>query len=289
MPGEHDTRQQYGTLFVVATPIGNLGDLTRRAAEILSRVSHIACEDTRRTGRLLKSLGVKKPLISYYQPREEERIPEVIGLLKSGEDVALVTDAGTPAISDPGYRLVRKAIRESIRVSPAPGPSALTAALSAAGLPTDRVTFTGFLPRKKGPRKRLLAELARRSDTLVFFESAGRLSRLLAECLELMGDREAMVAREMTKLFEESLSGTLSELLEEIEDMQIKGEVTVIIHGARGSGGAGEDELLAMLEEAIIKQRKSVSLAASQVAQETGLPRNMVYKKALEIARKDKD
>jgi 16S rRNA (cytidine1402-2'-O)-methyltransferase len=221
-----------GTLYIVATPIGNLEDVTLRALRILKEVEAVACEDTRQTIKLLNANGIRKRLLSYFHPRENRRVPEIVGLLKSGKDVALVSDAGTPGISDPGFPLIREALKEGLRVVPVPGPSALTAALSAAGLPTHRVLFAGFPPPKKEATRKLLASLAEEEATLVFYLPVRRIPEFLAAVLETLGDRAMVVARELTKIHEEFLRGTARELREIAEKRKLKGEATVLIHGA---------------------------------------------------------
>jgi 16S rRNA (cytidine1402-2'-O)-methyltransferase len=222
-----------GRLFVVGTPIGNLEDITFRAVRVLGEVTAIACEDTRQTVKILNRFGLKKPLLSYFHPREGQRIPEIIGLLKEGRDVALVSDAGTPGISDPGFPLIREALREGIVVVPVPGPAAVTAALSAAGLPTHRFLFLGFPPPKRTGLRKLLASVANVEATLVFYLPTRRLPDFLDAVLEALGDRGVVVARELTKLHEEFIRGTASEISAELGGRPPKGEATVLIEGAR--------------------------------------------------------
>jgi 16S rRNA (cytidine1402-2'-O)-methyltransferase len=222
-----------GRLFVVGTPIGNLEDITFRAVRILGEVAAIACEDTRQTVKILNRFGLKKPLLSYFHPREGRRIPEIIGLLKDGRDVALVSDAGTPGISDPGFPLIREALKEGIVVVPVPGPSAVTAALSASGLPTHRFLFLGFPPPKKAGLRRLLASVAGEEATLVFYLPTRRLPEFLEAVLEALGSRRVVVARELTKLHEEFIRGTASDLAAALRDRALKGEATVLVEGQR--------------------------------------------------------
>jgi len=220
-----------GTLYIVATPIGNLEDLSFRALRMLKEVAAIACEDTRQTLKLLTKYGIRKRLISYYQPREGQRIPQILGLLEAGEDIALVSDAGTPGISDPGFRLIREALKFGFRVVPVPGPSALVAALSASGLPTHRFLFLGFPPPKRERAKKLLQSLAGEEATLIFYLPLRKLDEFLELVLEALGDRETVVAREMTKIYEEFLRGKISKLREDIKAIPRKGEATVLIGG----------------------------------------------------------
>jgi 16S rRNA (cytidine1402-2'-O)-methyltransferase len=224
-------RIKQGTLFVVATPIGNLEDLTLRALRILKEVAAIACEDTRQTVKLLNKYDIHKPLISYYQPREGQRIPRILALLENGEDVALVSDAGTPGISDPGFRLIREALKRRFKIVPVPGPSALTAALCAGGLPTHRFLFLGFPPQKKAQTQKLLQSLSREEATLVFYLPMRRLDEFLELAEEALGDREAVVAREITKIYEEFLHGRISKIRKDSQTTPRKGEATLLIGG----------------------------------------------------------
>jgi len=221
-----------GRLFVVATPIGNLEDITLRALRVLGEVAAIACEDTRQTLKLLNRYNIRKPLISYYHPREGRRVPEIIRMLKDGRDVALVSDAGTPGISDPGFPLIRAALKEGIPVIPIPGPAAVTAALSAAGLPTHRFLFAGFPPPKTTGLKKSLAALSREEATLVFYLPTRRIAEFLTAVIEIMGDRRVVVARELTKVHEEFLRGQASELAAGLSGRALKGEAAVLVEGA---------------------------------------------------------
>jgi 16S rRNA (cytidine1402-2'-O)-methyltransferase len=220
-----------GTLYVVATPLGNLEDVTLRALRVLREVEAVACEDTRQTIKLLNKYEIRKRLISYYQFREKRRVPEIIGILEAGKDVALVSDAGTPGISDPGFPLIREALLRKIRVVPVPGPSALTAALSAAGLPTHRVLFLGFPPPKREATKKWLASLAGEEGTLVLYLPLRRTAEFLGLVLETLGDRPIVIAREMTKIHEEFIRGKTSEIAASAGTRVLKGEATILIHG----------------------------------------------------------
>lgn len=220
-----------GRLYVVGTPIGNLEDITLRAVRVLGEVAAIACEDTRQTVKLMNRYGLRKPLISYFQPQEGRRIPEILRLLEEGRDVALVSDAGTPGISDPGFPLIREALKKGVQVVPVPGPAAVTAALSAAGLPTHRFLFAGFPPPKSHGVRKLLESLASTEATLVFYLPTRRLAEFLAAVLEVLGDRRVVVARELTKVHEEFLRGTASELVASLGSRTLKGEATVLVAG----------------------------------------------------------
>lgn len=226
-----------GTLSIVSTPIGNLEDLSRRAEQTLAEADVVACEDTRRTGRLLAHLGLKCRLVSLHEHNERRRLPALLASLERGERVALVSDAGTPLLSDPGYLLVREAIGRGIRVEPVPGPSAALAALVASGLPPYPCTFAGFPPPKRGGRRRFYRALAALPHTLIVFESPHRFLASLEDALAELGDRDAAVARELTKLHEEILRGSLSELAARIsERTKLRGELVLVVAGApRGS------------------------------------------------------
>jgi 16S rRNA (cytidine1402-2'-O)-methyltransferase len=219
-----------GTLYIVSTPIGNLNDITFRAVEVLKQVDLIACEDTRRTKILLEKFGLAKNLISYYNYNERQRAEEIIRELKSGKNVALVSDSGTPGISDPGFVLIKRAIEENITVIPIPGPTAFICALVGSGLPMDEFVFVGFLPHKKG-RKTKLKKLSDEERTIILYESPHRLIKTLNEILEIFGDREIAVAKELTKIHEEFFRGKISEVLKKLTPDKIKGEFVIVISG----------------------------------------------------------
>lgn len=221
-----------GTLYLVATPIGNREDITLRALRVLRECDVVAAEDTRHTGGLLKHFGIAKPLLSYFQFNEARRSEEIIERLRRGEKVALVTDAGSPGISDPGERVVRAALAAGLRVEAVPGPCALVAALTASGLPTDEFHFIGFLPHKSGQRRRQLEALKAFAGTLVLYESPYRIEKLLGELLEVLPERRVVLARELTKKFEEFLRGTPAELLEVLQKRALKGEFVVLVEPA---------------------------------------------------------
>lgn len=220
---------QPGTLYLVATPLGNLEDITLRALRVLRECDVLAAEDTRRSGQLLAHFGIRKPLVSYFRFNEARRSEEILERLRRGQTVALVTDAGSPGISDPGERVVRAALAAGFRVEPVPGPCALIAALTASGLPTEEFHFVGFLPHKSGQRRKALERLATLPGTLVLYESPHRLERLLAELAELMPERAVVLARELTKKFEEFLRGRPAELLARVRQRAVRGELVVLI------------------------------------------------------------
>jgi 16S rRNA (cytidine1402-2'-O)-methyltransferase len=221
-----------GQLYIVSTPIGNLGDFTFRAVETLKAVALIAAEDTRVSGKLLKHYEIETPMISYHDHNKEQATPGLLKKMAAGDDLALITDAGTPLVSDPGFFLVRAAVAEGIDIVPIPGASALLAGLVAAGLPSDRFAFEGFLPRKKGRQTRFKA-LAEDSRTLILYESPHRVAKTLKDIQEYMGDRQIVVAREITKKFEEFIRGSVSEIREQLSDRSIKGEVIIMIGGKK--------------------------------------------------------
>jgi 16S rRNA (cytidine1402-2'-O)-methyltransferase len=272
-----------GTLYVVATPIGNLDDLTPRARQTLADVDLIAAEDTRHTGRLLLHIGVKTPLLALHDYNESRAATKVIGELAAGRSVALVSDAGTPLVSDPGYRLVQAAHAEGITVSPIPGASAVTAALSAAGLPTDRFCFEGFLPAKQKARCDTLRSLLREPRTMVFYESVHRIRDGLRDMSAILGDgRAAFLGRELTKLHEQCLQGTLSELCEAASagDIPDKGEFVLVVAGATDSDASGIDADTLLTELAAVLPPKKAAAIAARV---TGGKRNDYYQRLLDL------
>jgi 16S rRNA (cytidine1402-2'-O)-methyltransferase len=263
-----------GYLYVVGTPIGNLGDLSDRARETLATVDLVAAEDTRRTGRLLEHIGVKVRMLSLFEGNERQRIDELLDRLRDGERVALVSDAGMPAVSDPGFRLLRAAADAGIQIRVVPGPSAVTAALVVSGLPTDRWVFEGFLPRRPSERRERLRALAHDPRTVVLFESPLRVITLLQVLVEL-GDRRAVVARELTKLHEEVVRGRISEVIASLLEAEPRGELVVVIEGAEARA-AGLDE---MVEEArrLVADGMRKREAAVAVARRGGGSANEIY------------
>jgi 16S rRNA (cytidine1402-2'-O)-methyltransferase len=267
-----------GVLHLVGTPIGNLGDLPPRAIEVLGTVALVACEDTRHTGRLLAHAGVATPTVSFFEGNERERGREVLDRLRAGDDVALVSDAGMPGISDPGFRLVRACAEEGIEVRVVPGPSAALAALVVSGLPTDRFAFEGFLPRKAGERRARMAVLAGEERTLVFYESPRRLVTTLSELAEAMGEeRPAAVARELTKLHEEVVRGSLGEVRAELAGRdQIRGEVVLVVGGAESAPPPPLPDLAAEAL-ALVSRGMRKREAAAEVARRHGASANAIY------------
>ena len=273
-----------GRLYVVGTPIGNLGDMTSRARETLASVDVIAAEDTRRTGRLLAHLNIDGKLVSFFEGNERKRTEQLLERLRDGEDVAVVTDGGMPGISDPGFRLVRACVGEGLEVRVVPGPSAAIAALVISGLPGDRFTFEGFLPRRQGERRRRLEALAGDPRTIVLFESPVRVQILLRDVLVVLGDRRVAVARELTKLHEDVLRGWASEVLGSMADLELKGEVVVVIEGApRRSSKDVEafvDEVRGLVAGGMRKKE-----AARAVAERYGMSANALYRTLLAADR----
>jgi len=271
-----------GALYIVSTPIGNREDVTLRALKILQVVDLIAAEDTRKSGKFLSHHGIKNRLVSYHEHNEKKRAPELLGKLLGGTSIALVSNAGTPCVSDPGYRLVAAAIAHKISVIPVPGPSAAMAAMSASGLPTDSFVFIGFPPKKKGKRMQLLAELALESRALIFYESPRRILAFLEEIVSHVGDRPAVLAREMTKLHEEFIRGSVSEILETIKiRTEIKGECTLLVAGCQKEAAVDLGLVGAEIRAALGNQKNSVSQIARTIAKKYGLPKNEVYEMAL--------
>jgi 16S rRNA (cytidine1402-2'-O)-methyltransferase len=271
-------------LYVVSTPIGNARDITLRALDALKAANLIACEDTRVTRRLLSMYDIDTPTIAYHEHNAEKVRPGLIRRLQDGEMVALVSDAGTPTISDPGYRLVREAREAGCRVEALPGASAVLTALAAAGLPTDRFLFVGFLPPKEAGRRRALEEVADIRATLVFYEATSRLPRMLADLAEVLGPREAAVGRELTKLHEEMRLGTLSELAAHYAAAgPPKGEAVVLVRAAEAPAMAGDEDLDVMLRSAL--RGASLKDAVAEVTRQSGRPRREVYARALALER----
>ncbi|HTI05365.1 MAG TPA: 16S rRNA (cytidine(1402)-2'-O)-methyltransferase [Gemmatimonadales bacterium] len=275
-----------GTLYVVATPLGNLGDLSPRAAETLKRVSAVAAEDTRHSKPLLNHAGSRAELVSFHAHSSERALERILRILVEGRDVALITDAGTPAISDPGVALVAAARERAIPIVTIPGPTAVAAALSISGIGGDRYVFLGFLPRKGSDRRRLLLTVASSEWTVVLFEAPNRVTQLLADLIDTCGpDRQASVSRELTKVFEETRAGTLQELSDHYADAPVRGEVTVVV---AGTGRQKVEELPpppdpAERARALLEEGLSRKDAANRLAEETGISRNTAYRLVNEL------
>jgi 16S rRNA (cytidine1402-2'-O)-methyltransferase len=270
-----------GILYLVGTPIGNLGDMTDRARETLGTVAVVAAEDTRRTGRLLAHFGIEARMVSLFQGNEDRRTQELLKELRADHDVAVVSDAGMPGLSDPGYRLVRASVDEGIEVRVVPGPSAVLSALVVSGLPTDRFVFEGFLPRRAGERRMRLRGLANDRRTVVLFESPHRVGTLLREILVELGNRQVAIARELTKLHEEVIRGRTSEVLARLTDLELKGELVVVLEGSHRPEVLDREELV---EEAraLVQAGMRKRDAASKVARQRGASANAIYESLLE-------
>ena len=276
-----------GALFLVATPIGNLGDISARALETLQSVDLIAAEDTRHSRRLMQHFSINTRLQAYHEHNEEQQAPALLERLLSGQSVALISDAGTPLVSDPGYRLVNAALENRIPVTPIPGPCAAIAALSASGLPTDRFVFEGFPPAKQGARRNYLQALKSEQRTLVFYVSCHRITDTLADMMEVFGgDRQAVLARELTKTFETIRRASLNDLVEWVEndENQRKGEIAVLVEGAAPNTDDRQQQLSELLQ--VLVEELPVKQAAAIAARLTGLHRNEIYRQALSLKEK---
>lgn len=277
-------------LYLVATPIGNLEDITMRALRVLKEADLIACEDTRHTGRLLQHFGISKPTISYHEHNERTRAPELVERLIKGERIALVTDAGTPGISDPAYRIVTAALERGIEIVPIPGATALIAALIASGLPTDSFLFAGFLAPKQQARRARLEELQTQRATLVLYEAPHRIRETLADAWEILGDRPAVLARELTKLHEEFLRGSLRELNERLAVQEPRGELVLVIAGWRADNAAQvvQGSITEQIEQLMRELELSRNEALKQAARLRGISKNEAYQLLLEEKRDEK-
>lgn len=266
-----------GKLLLIATPIGNLGDITTRAAEALGRADLVVAEDTRHTGRLLQHLGLHKPLLSYFEGNRDSRLPQILVRLREGQIVALVTDAGSPLVSDPGYELVYACLEAEVPVEALPGPCAAILALQLSGLPPDRVIFDGYLPRKGAGRRERLEAYRRASGTLLLYEAPGRVGETLRDLLDALGDVDAALLREMTKLHEEAIRGPLSHLLERIGDTEIKGEVTLAVRLPKPPP-PDLSEAIAAAQRLRREMGMKTKEAATAVALVTGADKKAIYK-----------
>jgi 16S rRNA (cytidine1402-2'-O)-methyltransferase len=276
-----------GILYVVATPIGNPDDISRRAIRTLAEVNLIACEDTRRTGQMLARHQIGTPTVSHFEHNEDRRVPELVDRLKAGEKIALVTDAGTPAISDPGFRLVRAALEANVRVVAVPGASAVIAALSIAGIPTDRFTFEGFIPPRDAARGKALEDLRREPRTMIFYEAGRRVADTLAAMATAFGEsRDAAVVCEITKTYERTIRGNLSELEQRFRATPALGEIVIVVAGApdESSRNADAGSVTINLREALEVLREAglgLKQASAVIAKLTGIARREVYQDAL--------
>ena len=278
---EQQSHSHQACLYLVATPIGNLEDITLRALRILKEVDQIACEDTRHTQKLLSHYNIQKPLVSYHEHNELTRAPELVLAMEQGAQIALVSDAGVPLVSDPGYRLVTLCLRHHLPVIPIPGPSALLAALSASGLPNEEFLFAGFLPARSGERRRALERLRIEDRTIIFYEAPHRIEETLIEAREILGDRPACIAREVTKIHEEFRRGSLSELAASLADKPARGEITLLIgpvpaeerSSLRDSSQSLADRVEELIRQAKMDRKEALKLAAK----ERGISKRAAY------------
>lgn len=276
----------HGTLYLVSTPIGNLKDITLRAIEVLKSVNIIAVEDTRHTRKLLNHYGIKKRLITYHDHNKTKSAPGIVKKMLEGENVALVSDAGTPGISDPGYYLVNLAYKNGIKVTACPGPCAAIMALSISGLPTDKFSFYGFLPAKPGKKKNFLKTLANENKSMVLYESSVRIENLLKDIYDILGDRYVVVARELTKIFEETIKGKLSEILTNPLISECKGELVVIISGKEVKREENVSQSLDDIKEEVLKILKSgapVKEVSKRISEKYGVSKKEAYKFCLKL------
>ncbi|MCX5881442.1 MAG: 16S rRNA (cytidine(1402)-2'-O)-methyltransferase [Deltaproteobacteria bacterium] len=271
-----------GALYVVATPIGNIEDITLRALRVLSGVDMVAAEDTRHTGRMLSQYQISSPLISYHDHNEAERAPQFIQKLLDGISIALVSDAGTPSVSDPGYRLICAAIQAGVKVIPVPGVSAAIAALSVSGLPTDAFVFLGFPPKKQARRIAMLKDIENEARTLIFYESPKRVLSFLNDALAVLGDRSCVVCREMTKRYEEFIRGPISEMLADLSGRrEIKGECTLVLSGKNKDKPLSAESLESSVSEFLMCPAKSPGELARKIALKFGISRKTAYQMIL--------
>ncbi|HEY7404653.1 MAG TPA: 16S rRNA (cytidine(1402)-2'-O)-methyltransferase [Candidatus Angelobacter sp.] len=276
-----------GLLYVVATPIGNLEDITYRAVRVLKEADLIACEDTRHTAKLLQHYGIDKPTVSYHAHNEAARAEELVAKLQQGLNVAQVSDAGMPGISDPGYRVIKLAIEREVQVVPVPGASALIAALAASGLPTDRFEFHGFLPAKSGQRRSLLESLREAQNTIIVYEAPHRIVETVQDIVELLGaERPIVLARELTKVHEEFVRGSATEILGRVQAQEPKGEITLLIGKAEPGSVTSRRDIATRLEEIVREQKLDENGALKVLARELGLSKSEAYRELQRVRRK---
>jgi len=278
-----------GILYICGTPIGNLEDITLRSLKILKEVNLIAAEDTRHSLKLLNHYQINTKVTSYYEYNKFKKAPYLVEILKNGQDIALVSDAGMPGISDPGYVLIDLALKNNIKIIPVPGVSAMITALVVSGLPTDKFVFEGFLPRKIKDRKRYFKSIENEERTIIFYETPHRLKKALKDMLEILGDRKVVIARELTKLYEEIIRGKLSQVLTEISTKEVKGEITLIVQGGiKKKENSSTDFLIkeCIIEE-YLKKLKNQGYSNKEIIKITqeklNIPKNLIYKKLLEM------
>lgn len=283
------TVNSFGTLYIVATPLGNLEDITFRAVETLRKADLVAAEDTRHSMKLLTHYGIETKLISCHDHNERKRAPQLIDHLKSGQTIALISDAGTPTISDPGYNFVSMAAKEGITIIPIPGCSAAIAGLSVSGLPTDSFYFKGFLPKKQGQLVQALNELKSLPATLIFYESPRRIKKLIEQAIETLGDREACLAREISKIYEEYLRGSLSDILKQLEQKDsIKGEIALFIQGCTEEKSISSEQLKALVVDKLTNCDLGTSALAKEISAEYKISKKTVYDLILSVKNSPK-
>jgi 16S rRNA (cytidine1402-2'-O)-methyltransferase len=276
-----------GTLYVVATPIGNLEDITHRAVRVLKEAGLIACEDTRHTAKLLAHYGIDRPTVSYHEHNEAARAEELVAKLEQGVNVAQVSDAGMPGISDPGYRVIKLAIERGIQVVPIPGASAAVAALAASGLPTDSFQFLGFLPARSGERRTMLESLREAQRTTVVYEAPHRIAETMNDIVELLGaGRPVVLARELTKVHEEFIRGTAAEVLQRVQEHELKGEITLVIGKSEGPAVATKKDIASRIEEIMREGSVDENTALKVVAKELGVSKSEAYRELQRVRRK---
>ncbi len=279
-------RTKSGTLYVVATPIGNLEDITYRAVRVLKEAELIACEDTRHTAKLLQHYSIDKPTVSYHEHNEAARAEELVAKLAAGLNVAQVSDAGMPGISDPGYRVIKLAIERGVKVVPIPGASAVVAALAASGLPTDSFQFLGFLPAKSGQRRTLLEALRNAEQTTVVYEAPHRIAETMKDIVELLGaERPVVLARELTKVHEEFIRGSAAEVLQRVQQHELKGEMTLLIGKGAGQQTEAKD-IGRRLAEIMQEQKLDENAALKALAKERGISKSEAYRELQRVRRK---
>lgn len=276
-----------GTLYVVATPIGNLEDITYRAVRILKEADLIACEDTRHTAKLLQHYGIDKPMVSYHEHNEVARAEELVAKLEQGLNIAQVSDAGMPGISDPGYRVIKLAIEGGVPVVPIPGASALVAALAASGLPTDSFQFLGFLPARSGERRTLLESVRDAQQTTVVYEAPHRIAETMKDIVELLGaERPVVLARELTKVHEEFIRGNATEILQRVQQHELKGEMTLLIGKGASEKQQGKKDIAKRLAEIMHEQQINENAALKLVAKEQGISKSEAYRELQRLRRR---
>lgn len=278
-----------GTLYIVATPIGNLEDMTFRAVRTLKEVDLIAAEDTRHSRKLLNHYGIATRMTPYHDHNEQLKTDYLLENLLAGQNIAIITDAGTPCIADPGYRIAKAAAEKGIRTVPIPGASAIVAALSASGLPSDRFAFEGFLPPKQGKRKSRLDTLKNEDKVIIFYEAPHRLAATLSDMAEILGNRETVVARELTKIHEEFRNGTLQELADFYREQQVKGELVILIAPSASASAQPLQDPAPLLCHLLFEEKLSLKDAVMQATMQTGISRSEIYERALQIKNSEDD